>query len=199
MNEHIVSQFGNPRGVVGHLVGILMALKNRARSAWAVDQLKIHHGDAILEIGAGPGLTLKSVAARVPDGFVAGIDHSATMVRQSSSRNRKGLEAGRVSVTRASVDLLPFPDNHFDQVFTINSMMFWPDPAAGLREVKRVLKPGGRVSVFYQPHGAKTTARVRELGERIRSEVRAAGFEDIILIVKEMNPVACLRVAGLKP
>ncbi|MDH3251541.1 MAG: class I SAM-dependent methyltransferase [Ignavibacteria bacterium] len=199
MNQHIVSQFGNPRGPFGRLVGVVMALKNRSRSTWAVEEMQVNHCDAVLEIGTGPGATLNLVAARTSEGFVAGIDHSATMVRQARKRNRKGIAAGKITVTQASVSALPFPDNHFDKVFTINSMMFWPDPVACLQEVQRVLKPRGTFSVFFQPHGAKTTSRVHEIGEKTLADVRAAGFEETGLVVQEMKPVACLRVAGVKP
>jgi ubiquinone/menaquinone biosynthesis C-methylase UbiE len=199
MKHYLVSQFGHPRSVVGSIVGILMSRKNRDRSDWAVDRLAVREEDVILEVGAGPGVTLQSIVQRVPAGFVAGIDHSPTMIRQARKRNREGITAGKIEVLCASVDAIPFPDNHFDKVFTINSMMFWPDRNIGLREVKRVLKPRGKLSVFYQPHGAKTTAQVGQQGERILNEVRAAGFEHPRMLVQEMKPVACTLVEGEKP
>ncbi len=199
MQRYIVSQFGHPKGIVGTIVGILMSYKNRDRSDWAVDRLAVREEHVILEIGAGPGVTLQSVAQRAAAGFVVGIDHSPTMIRQARNRNREQITAGRVEVIRASVEALPFPDNHFDKAFTINSMIFWPDREGGLREVKRVLKPGGKLSIFYQPHGAKSTTQVGELGENIQDELRAAGFEQLRMLVQEMRPVACLHAEGEKP
>lgn len=42
---------------------------------------------------------------------------------------------------------IPYADNRFDRVLTVQTIYFWPDPAAGLREIYRVLKPGGRALV----------------------------------------------------
>jgi hypothetical protein len=77
MMKSIVAQFGHPSGLIGHLVGRLMARKNRERIAWAVDLLAVQPTDQVLEVGFGPGVAIEQVAKLAPAGFVAGIDHSA--------------------------------------------------------------------------------------------------------------------------
>jgi len=53
------------------------------------------------------------------------------------------------------VEHLPFADNAFDKALAINSMQVWPDPAAGLREMRRVMKPGGRVALGFTPYSGQ--------------------------------------------
>jgi SAM-dependent methyltransferase len=90
----IVSQFGHPRGMAGHVAGWVMAHRpsNRRRNRWVVSLLDVRPADRVLEIGFGPGLAIAELSRRVGDsGHVYGIDHSEVMLRQattaSTSRN----------------------------------------------------------------------------------------------------------------
>ncbi len=138
-----VGQFGRPRGVLGRLAGWLMALTNRPLNRWAVEVLEVRPGDHILEIGFGPGHLIQLLAERATEGFVAGIDLSEVMVEQAARRNRRTVRQGRVELCQGSVSSLPYEDGRFDKVVAVNTFQFWPDPENDLREVRRVLKPGG--------------------------------------------------------
>ena len=84
------AQFACPTGWLGVLVGHLMALKNRERSAWVLSKLSLDEGDRVLEIGSGPGADLREAARRA--GYVTGIDPSEVMVRQARRRSAVGRE-----------------------------------------------------------------------------------------------------------
>src|SRR5215470_9869970 len=90
------SQFAYPNGWLGALVGHVMALKSRERSQWVLSLLNLQPDDRVLEIGFGPGVDLQR-ASKVA-AYVAGIDHSAVMVKQAKRRNHAGILAGRVDV-----------------------------------------------------------------------------------------------------
>ena len=60
-------------------------------------------------------------------------------------------QSGRLEIKEGSVSSIPFPDASFTHVTAINTLHFWPDPAGGLREVRRVLRPGGRVVIVLRP------------------------------------------------
>jgi ubiquinone/menaquinone biosynthesis C-methylase UbiE len=67
------------------------------------------------------------------------------MVEQACARNSIAIHNGCVDLRRGSVDSLPFDDNSFEKALAINSMQVWPDAAAGLQEIRRVMKPAGRL------------------------------------------------------
>ena len=68
------------------------------------------------------------------------------------------------------MESLPFDDNSFDKALAINSMQVWPNVPAGLREIRRVMKPGGRLALGFTPHSGQPN---NGLTERL---VAAAGF-----------------------
>jgi ubiquinone/menaquinone biosynthesis C-methylase UbiE len=140
------NMFCAPRGMLGRVGGRLMALDHWLPT-WVLDLLEIKVSDSVLEVGSGPGLGLELAAARAREGRVAGVDASETMLEIASRRNRAQIEAGRVELCLGNADHLPFDDATFDKAMTLNSLHIWSDPVAGLREIRRVLRPGGRVAV----------------------------------------------------
>jgi len=174
-------QFGHPRGLVGSLVGHLMALKNTARSRWVVELLGPQLGERVLEIGFGSGTDVRRVLQLVgPSGSVAGVDVSDAMLRQASGRNRGPITRGQVLLKRGGAGALPFDDASFDAAFSINSAQFWPDLASGFRELWRVVREGGRVLVAVQPmqRGA-TSADSKRWGDTLLEAAKAAGWVDV--------------------
>jgi ubiquinone/menaquinone biosynthesis C-methylase UbiE len=124
-----------------------MAYENRERNRWIVTFLDLQPDDHMLEVGFGPGLAIQYVSEKIVKGFVAGIDSSTVMVKLASKRNVSTVREGRANLTYGSVSALPCGDNSFDKVFAINSMHHWPEPREGLKEVRRVLKPGGLIAI----------------------------------------------------
>ena len=90
---------------------------------------------------------------------------------QASARNADSIVRGRVDLRQASVDALPFADARFDKALAVNSMQVRPDASAGLANIRRVMKPGGRIALGFTPHSGQ--ARQGLLDARGR-----AGFVD---------------------
>lgn len=176
------SQFAVPHGVLGHIAGWLMA-GNDEMIAKTVDLLDLQPTDAVLEIGSGPGYALARAAARASKGFVAGVDVSDVMIAQARRRNRAAINAGRMELRQAGVSALPYPDARFDKALAINSYYFWPRPEADLREVSRVLKPGGTLALGLRVRDASRGAlyNQRSLSEEqiaaIAHTLARAGYE----------------------
>lgn len=82
-----------------------------------------------------------------PQGFVAGVDHSATAAHFAAHTVHRAALRGRAVIMRADAADLPFRDCMFDRAFAVNSFQFWPEPARALREAARVLAPGGRLVI----------------------------------------------------
>lgn len=102
--------------------------------------MRIAPDEAVLDVGCGIGWLVRLIAAQVPRGRAAGIDLSDEMIRQA-----RELSAGqeRVQFEAGSAERIPFPDASFNRVVSIESAYYWPDPGAGIREIHRVLEPGG--------------------------------------------------------
>lgn len=198
MKQYLLSQFGHPRGNVGWLVGKLMAYENRERIAWAVSQLGLQSDDHVLEIGIGPGLGVELAAESVTNGFVAGVDISRTMVQQASQRNARGVQEGRIDLQQGTASDLPYEDDSFDKVFAINSFHHWSDTAAGLREIWRVLKPGGLIAIAEQPHGALSEAAAQKRGEDLVAQLSNAGFLQGAFTWKLLKRGPAICATGIK-
>jgi ubiquinone/menaquinone biosynthesis C-methylase UbiE len=180
MLKTIFSNFGHPRGVIGQLVGWTMAIENRERIHWAIGLLSVRPGDHILEIGFGPGVGIERLAALATAGLVAGIDPSDVMVRQAGRRNAGMVKAGRVELKQGAAEKLPYTDQQFDKVITINSLHHWADAQAGLREAYRVLKPGGVIAVIEQPPSKVTDETdIKPRGEEVKALLIKAGFGEV--------------------
>jgi len=155
MRTILMQMFGSPRGVPGRLGGIIMAHTNADCGAWVTELLEIGPNDSVLEVGFGPGVIIQRLSKLVSAGHVAGIDPSQEMVEQARARNATAINDGLVGLRRGSVEHLPFDDNTFDKALAINSMQVWPDPIAGLREMRRVMKPGGRIALGFTPYSGQ--------------------------------------------
>lgn len=160
LDERAVTEAGNPACPTGEYGARMLHRMNESHgpmTEWALGFLRLGAGARALDVGCGGGATLGRLLGLVGEGGrVSGIDYSPVSVAESRSLNAAAVAAGRVDVTQASVDCLPFADASFDAVTTVESFYFWPDPERGLAEVARVLRPGGTfllVADVYQRPG----------------------------------------------
>ena len=112
-----------------------------------LDRLGIQPGETVLEVGPGPGAFTVDAARRTgPGGKVLAVDIQPKMIAKLERRLR---EAGVTNVeTRvASAYDLPVEDGTVDRAFLVTVLPEIPDPVRALREIRRVLRPGGRLSV----------------------------------------------------
>jgi ubiquinone/menaquinone biosynthesis C-methylase UbiE len=151
----LLRMFGRPKGSLGRLGGIIMARTNRKVASWAIDLLGVSPSDRVLEVGFGPGVGIQLLTKSASSGRVVGVDYSKEMVEQARVRNAKAIEAGLVDLREGSVERLPFKDETFNSALAVNSMQVWPDAMAGLRELRRVMKPGGRIALAFTRHSGQ--------------------------------------------
>jgi ubiquinone/menaquinone biosynthesis C-methylase UbiE len=178
----LARQFGKPTGVLGRLVGGIMARKNVAMNRFAVEALDAQPTDEVLEIGFGPGLTIADLAKCA--GRVVGIELSEVMVRQANRRNRAAVDAGRVELLQGSVLELPFEDGRFDRALDVNCFHHWPDQPRGLAELRRTLQADGTLLLCLRGRHPTRKFMVApgytdEELDRVRDLVTAAGFRDL--------------------
>ncbi len=184
----LMRMFGRPRGLLGRLGGFIMAHTKGTFTPWVIERLGIDPGERVLEVGFGPGIALRRLAEATPAAFIAGIDSSQEMVEQAASRNAKAIAQGRIDLRLGSAERLPFDDESFDKVLSINSLQVWPDAGAGLREMRRVLRTGGGLALGFTAHSRQSSAGLVE-------KLSAADFAEVRLI--EMKQGFCVLAKAL--
>jgi ubiquinone/menaquinone biosynthesis C-methylase UbiE len=182
--DSIGSQLKSPNGQLGRLAGAVMAAINREPNDRSVAALDVCPEDTILELGCGPGMALKRMASAATRGLVIGLDSSPAMLAQAARRNRATMGAGRTRLVLGRFDALPFHSGSVDKILAVNVAYFFRDDADELREVHRVLRPGGRAVVYatdresmagWKFAGPRTHRLVDTSG--LRTAFRLAGFE----------------------
>jgi ubiquinone/menaquinone biosynthesis C-methylase UbiE len=148
----VSSQVRNPSGPLGRRVVRAMNMSHSAMTDWGLQQLTILKNAAILDVGSGGGRTVQKLAALAPEGNTVGLDYSAASVAVSRQTNAQQIQAGRVQIEQGSVAALPFPDRTFDVVTAVETHYYWPDLPANVREVLRVLKPGGTFALIAEAY-----------------------------------------------
>jgi ubiquinone/menaquinone biosynthesis C-methylase UbiE len=143
-------QVKKPTRFVGRLFARLMNTSHAPLTDWALTHLEIGEDATVLDVGCGGGRTIEKLAAKAAK--VYGIDYAAGSVAESRAHNQRLIAQGRVFVERASVSQLPFAGNFFDVVTAIETQYYWPEVEAGMREILRVLKPGGRLMVVAESY-----------------------------------------------
>jgi ubiquinone/menaquinone biosynthesis C-methylase UbiE len=171
----LLRMFGRPEGLLGRLGGIILARANRPFAREVIALLDVRASEKLLEVGFGPGVGIELLAAAAPMGRIAGVDPSKEMLEQAARRNAAAIRVGAVVLEHGTVASMPFADDAFDTVLAINSMQVWPDAAAGLREIRRVLAGGGRIALGFTPNSGQPGAGVTEL-------LSSAGFADARLV-----------------
>jgi ubiquinone/menaquinone biosynthesis C-methylase UbiE len=137
-----------------------------------LERVGIQPGECVLELGPGPGLFTVEAARRIgPDGRLVAVDIQPAMIAQVEQRVK---QAGITNVEThvASAYELPLPDASVERAFLVTVLTEIPDPNRALREIRRVLKPGGLLSLteeFLDPDYPFVFETIR------RAE--AAGFE----------------------
>ena len=184
MDALLYRMFGRPRGLLGRVGGRLMTGRSKHEMAeWVISELDIEPTDYVLEVGFGPGIAVQLAVATASEGFVAGVDYSRKMVTMARTRNQTALDADRIELRYGAAGDLPYEDKTFGKAFSINSMQVWPDAAAGLRELRRVLKPSGRLVLAFTPIAGQSREKLRPL-------LSHAGFKEIRVDERELGVCA---------
>lgn len=179
----LARQFAHPRGPIGRwLIAPWLNRISRSMNALALEALELSGNEDVLEVGFGGGDLLALILERT-SGKVFGADISATMVARA--RRRFARQGRRLRLNCASVEALPIETAAVDRACSVNNIYFWSDPAAAMRELARVTRPGGTLSLCFEPAeelrkwpGHRNGFRLFE-EEEMRVLMEQAGFRNI--------------------
>ena len=131
----------------------------RASCAAMAARLPAGEGLRVADLGCGPGVSTIQVARRRPHDRVVGLDFARRMLLEARRRARAdGQPANRITWLRADAVALPFRDASLDALTGHSFLYLLPDQPAALAEMRRVLRPGGRL-VLMEPHARPATPR----------------------------------------
>jgi pimeloyl-ACP methyl ester carboxylesterase/SAM-dependent methyltransferase len=191
----------SPRYALGYSAAMVRYLEARtaaSRARFFLDRLG--RGMRVLDCGCGPGTLTLDLAAAVAPGLVIGVDVEPGQIARAR-RLAETRQVTNVQFQVANVYASPFADASFDAAFLHTLLMHLPDPVPALREVYRVLAPGGIIGVCDGDWGCdvhapavpileQTRALTEQLlhrrgmqtrlGRRHRALLREAGFVDVV-------------------
>lgn len=148
-----------------------------------LEKMQLGPADNVLDAGCGAGWLSRRLAKLVPDGRVVGMDVSDEMIRHA---RRASVDFENLMFVTGEVQEIPWEPNFFSHAISVESSYYWPDPAAGIRDIFRVLQPGGSAWIlinYYRdnPHshqwGDLLAVKTHLLSAEEWSEFfRSAGF-----------------------
>ena len=202
---------GNPAKPEGESGAKMLNIMNDSHFAvtgWMLDIVGASDGDRILDIGCGGGMTLKRLSSQVLNGSLVGLDYSPLAIEESAKLNGEDVSTGKLKLVEASVCDMPLTSNNYDKAVSVESFYFWGDHETALKEINRVLKPGGSafICIDIYENGALDD-KVRENITRYNMFVPTidefkdlfdkAGFEKVIVHTSD-NGKPWICVEGIK-
>lgn len=194
---------GVPSGWLGRVGTRVLALRHSFFAAMAAE-LALRPEDDLLDVGCGSGGLLTEQASHVR--YVAGLDLSEIQLGMARQGLADRIAAGTAEIVKGDATTLPWEDGRFSVVASLDTVKFIPDPQQALREMYRVLRPGGRavVGLGQRIKNQNESGKVDPWGQwqwsdaDARRLIQGAGFVDIVVSVLDAGPREQL-VRGTKP
>lgn len=197
LSEYIGKQFAEPEGIGGAVATKMMNFMNYEQYRAVEKFVCKDNGARILDVGFGNGKVLKNLSKKL-DAKLYGIDISADMLDSACERNSDAVALNKMMLMQASVTDLPYNDDFFDTVYTINTIYFWNDLPKAFSEILRVLKNGGNfICTFYTKDFLDKLSYCDEgfdkfTPQQVRSMARENGFHNVKVKILKEGKAYCL-------
>lgn len=197
--RQLAQQLRKPEGKMGVQIANMMNQSNLSINQDAVNALELADNDRILEVGPGNGFFAKDLIKKVKNVTYVGCDYSELMVQQAVSLNQKLVESKQVRFVHASCDQMPFENEEFTHVLTVNTIYFWPNAEAVLQEFSRVLTHGGQLVIALRPEANLKAMPFTKYGFKFWTEERLTQLfkkSPFSLIEVQINQEGHMEIEG---
>ncbi len=195
-----------PRGFIGSIIARLMPLGHAPIYKRVSEVLELQPEDELLDVGCGAGYFLKRYAHHTR--HIAGLDYSEVMVKIAKNKHKKRIATGTAEIEYGEASHLPWEANRFTAVTSMGSFIGFPEPLESLKEMLRVLRPGGRVvvSIEYNAEDGKNYSKdIKKYGygiwteDEVQNMFQEAGFAEVtIKYAKGMGMPRMMLACGVK-
>jgi ubiquinone/menaquinone biosynthesis C-methylase UbiE len=186
-----------PRTIARKVAGIVTGRSETELYRRSIGLLDIQLEDCVLEVGCGAGIGIEQAAEIAALGKVCGIEPSERLLDLARAHNADAIEGGYVELQQGLASRLPWPDATFNKVLSVDSPRDWPLPVDNLREIQRVMRPGGKLALVIQPPWRTPREDVRDLGELWAHRVDEAGFHEVRFGIITVGRSHTAAVTGL--
>ena len=202
--KFIARQLGHPVGMASGWVAAMMNRTNAHVNKMTIQLLEIKPSDRVLEIGFGGGGALEGMAKLLQNGRLCGIEISKDMLKRARKKFDKLISQGKMELKEGNSAKIPYENGFFDKVYSINCIYFWPDPIVDLKEIRRVLKVGGKVILSIRPKEVLEKFPPARHGFTIFSDIQLrdllheAEFSDIRIEQRKDEPLCATFAIATK-
>ena len=174
---------------------------SHATNCMTVELARLEPNDVVVDIGCGSGEAVREAALRVTCGKAKGVDPSPAMIRIANELSASHAGLSRIEFLEGPAENVPISDGTASVVMAINSLHHWDDVQAGLAEVLRILRPGGRLFVSEEEledgqfgHGDGQLSN----STFVMRTIKGAGFAGVSLNQHSGDEASMLTVAACK-
>jgi SAM-dependent methyltransferase len=195
-----------PRGFAGRITALIMPLAHSPIYVRVSEELDLQPEDDLLEVACGSGVFLKKFASHVKS--VAGVDYSELMTGMAKKKHKNRIAAGTAEIKHGEASELPWEDDRFSAATSMGSFMGFPKPLESLKEIYRVLRPGGRAVISIEwnaDDGLDHSKKVDKYGMGLWTEAEVlemmtdAGFSEVaVRYAKGMGMPKMFLACGVK-
>lgn len=187
----LAKQLGYPSGIFAPLLMKLLNKGNADMNDFTFQQLDLQSEDAVLEIGFGGGYLLEKIIDSQIPSRITGIDPQLDVIKLGNKKFKTAIAKKDLELQQASGESLPYGENTFTKICTVNTLYFWSDPQRVLEECDRVLQPQGKLIICYNsPEFLEQTKLTRHgftayQPKDLESLMRNAGLVDVATVTAD--------------
>lgn len=199
LKKTLAKQLGQPHGILGTVILRALNKKNTAIITETINLLDLKPNDTFLDIGFGGGLSFEIMENEYPDVKMHGLEISENALKRSKNKFKSAIKDNKLELKEGSVHRIPYPDNHFNHIISINTVYFWEDVPDAFTEVKRVLKPGGTFVLSIREKETLKKIKATKYGfhfyetEDLIDALETTGFTVILHKRKDYLPFLCIE------